>query len=93
MMKRSYQWRLHPPPTPKPRRPPMSTHPDQHQHVVNNNNNIEIFHNKTVSNTKYSFKLNDNVYIRPKSAKEFGVSGRIMEIITSSYDNTRTNAK
>ena len=91
MMKRSYQWRLHPPPTPNARRPPP-TPPDQHQRVVNNNNK-EIFHNKTVSNTKYSFKLNDNVYIRPKSAKEFGVSGRIVEIITSSDDNTRANAK
>ena len=39
--------------------------------------------NNNVSNTKYDFKLNDEIYIRPKSAKELGITGRIVDI----FDN------
>ena len=34
-----------------------------------------------ISNTKFRFRQNDDVYIRPKSAKELGISGRIVDII------------
>lgn len=33
-----------------------------------------------VSNTKFNFKLGDDVYLRPKSSKELGLSGRIVDI-------------
>jgi hypothetical protein len=35
-----------------------------------------------LSSTKFDFNLNDGVYIRPKSVKELGISGRIVEITT-----------
>lgn len=49
-----------------------------------------------VSNAKYTFHLNDNVYIRPKSAKELGISGRIIDIydVSSTSNSTpNTNTK
>jgi len=47
-----------------------------------------------VSNSKFNFNLNDNVYIRPKSTKEFGISGRIVDITSSvSSGSTTTSAK
>ncbi len=40
--------------------------------------------------TKYCFNLNDDVYIRPKSAKELGISGRIVEISSNSTTKSST---
>ncbi|KAL7548682.1 hypothetical protein ACHAWF_011961 [Thalassiosira exigua] len=42
-----------------------------------------------MTNTKLRFKLNDTVYIRPKSAKELGVSGRIVDV----YNVAKANDK
>ena len=36
----------------------------------------------SLSSTKFDFHLKDDVYIRPKSVKELGISGRIVEITT-----------
>lgn len=41
----------------------------------------------SLSNTKFDFNLNDDVYIRPKSVKELGMSGRIVEITTTMENN------
>ncbi|KAL3794838.1 hypothetical protein ACHAW5_004360 [Stephanodiscus triporus] len=40
----------------------------------------------SVTSTKFDFNLNDDVYIRPKSVKELGISGRIVAL---SYDTTK----
>ena len=46
-----------------------------------------------VSNSKFNFNLNDNVYIRPKSTKEFSISGRIVDITSSAASSSETSAK
>eukprot|EP00581_Thalassiosira_minuscula_P012323 CAMPEP_0183719342 /NCGR_PEP_ID=MMETSP0737-20130205/12329_1 /TAXON_ID=385413 /ORGANISM="Thalassiosira miniscula, Strain CCMP1093" /LENGTH=462 /DNA_ID=CAMNT_0025949059 /DNA_START=76 /DNA_END=1465 /DNA_ORIENTATION=+ len=69
-----YQWRLHPPsPVPAAKNPPCVPNGDTKQQYSN------------VSNTKFLFRLHDDVYIRPKSVKELGISGRIVDI----YDATK----
>ena len=45
-----------------------------------------------VSNSKFNFNLHDNVYIRPKSTKEFGISGRIVDITSSVSSSDETSA-
>jgi len=79
-----YLWRLHPSSQAIVRScaPPKKSASINH-HGCKDNGTIR----KDVSSTKFSFRLNDDVYIRPKSSKELGVSGRIIDI----YDTTKTN--
>ena len=62
-----YQWRLHP--------PPHAPYP-----APTNKPELNRSQNQKVSNAKFNFQLGDDVYLRPKSAKELGMSGRIVDI-------------
>ena len=47
---------------------------------------------RAVLSTKFCFNLNDDVYIRPKSAKELGISGRIEDISFNSTTKSSTTS-
>ena len=71
-------WRLHPPP-----------HTSQSHPSLTNIRKSELDHaQRAVSNTKFNFKLGDDVYFRPKSSKELGLAGRIVDI----YDAASSRA-
>jgi len=71
-------WRLHPPPY------TSYSHPSS----TNVRKSEQDHAQKAVSNTKFNFKLGDDVYFRPKTSKELGLSGRIVDI----YDAANSRA-
>ena len=60
-----------------------------------NSSSIKRSNTSKVSNSKFNFNLQDNVYIRPKSTKEFGISGCIVDIsqTTSAIKDGNVNKK
>lgn len=70
-----YYWRLHP--SSASRWPCSSTE-----------QSVSVASRRAVMSTKFCFNINDDVYIRPKSVKELGISGRIVDISVKATENS-----